>query len=70
MFQRTGTLLTQILPDIREKVRQYIEPVEPVLTPVACAGVMSTWNLTLRENIDVLLDRLYSALNVDVDTTL
>ena len=38
----------------------------PVVTPVVCAGVMSTWNRTFRENMEVLLDLRYSALNVDV----
>jgi hypothetical protein len=42
----------------------------PVVTPVVCAGVMSTWNRTFRENMEVLLDLRYSALNVDVETTL
>ncbi|KAH3886121.1 hypothetical protein DPMN_010122 [Dreissena polymorpha] len=50
------------------KVRQYMLISWSLEVP--WAGVMSTWKRTLRENTEELAERLYSALNVVVDTTL
>lgn len=42
----------------------------PSLEPSLCTAAMSTWNLMLRENMEVLPERLYSARKEVGDTTL